>query len=541
VAGKVPDGNKGGATPAASEGLLGRLSELAWKALPAIGSAIGFAGFVAIVGGAIEWIRFDAAHLPATQAVLAVPKQELVIEGARALIVYVVAAVLAVLLVYLIDRNGDATRQTARGLVVVGGIGLLVSVILIRGHHKWSTYLLLIAALMWITLVAFYFVGLAMQDFRRRSKLRQAGAHVIDVLDALTSAEDARDDADEVVRESPTDANKTACAQAHGDAAGARKRFKRAVEEWTFAADRVIVLHESDLQGAMKAERDGIAALSDSSPGTVEMKAKLGDAERALGNVVRAMRGQALATWGQLRTRQVVLQVVLGCLGVAIFASIAAGAAELPQQVLLLVLVVVLLTTMNIFVARATVMFAWYGISVFFSVLMFGAALTIAGTLEQPMVQPIALVRKGNEIGTCGVYVAQTSDRVYVGRLPSLDKRPGEIFWVPTADVDLVGVGQPEHVGWGEDKKRFSDYAKSMLERLYEDRAEEVAPRLKNETVSEEGKKPASKQQAKRIHGLHVVTDTETREVPPERLRSKLHPHVTIEGAGCTATQYVDP
>ena len=348
------------------------------------------------------------------------PKQELVIEGARALIVYVLAAVFAVLLVYLIDRKGDATRQTARGLVVVGGIGLVVSVILIRGHHKWSTYLLLIAALAWITLVAFYFVGLAMQDFRRRSKLRQAGTKVIDVLGALNSAEDARDGADEVVRKSPTDANKTACAQVHGAALGARKRFKRAVEEWAFAADRVIDLHESVRQGTMKAERDDIAALSDSSPGTVEMKAKLSDAERALGNVVRAMRGQVLAAWGQLGTRQIVLQVMLGCLGVAIFASIAAGAAELPQQVLLLVLVVIaLLTAMNVFVARATDKFALYGIAVFFSVLLFGSALTMARTLDEPKVQPVALLRKGNEIGLCGVYITQTKERVYVGRLRS--------------------------------------------------------------------------------------------------------------------------
>lgn len=60
-------------------GVLSRLSELGWQTLPAIGSAISFVGFVTVVGTAIEWIRFYAAHLPATQAVLAVPKQELVI------------------------------------------------------------------------------------------------------------------------------------------------------------------------------------------------------------------------------------------------------------------------------------------------------------------------------------------------------------------------------------------------------------------------------------------------------------------------------
>jgi hypothetical protein len=545
----MPDGDKGTAAAASaapgsaagSEGLLGRLSELAWRALPAIGSAIGFAGFVAIVGAAIDWIRFDAAHLPATQAVLAMPKQELVIEGARALIVFIVAAVLAVLLVYLIDSKGDATRQTARGLVVVGWIGLLVAVVLIRGHHKWSTYFLLIAALTWITLVAFYFVGLAMQDFRRRLKLRQAGARVVDALTALTSAADARDGADEAVSKSPSAANKTARAQAHGAAVQARSRFKRAVKEWASAADQVISLHRAASQRAMRTKRNGIAALAGASPGTVELKAKLGDAERALGGVFRAMLGQALEAWNQLRTVEVVVQVVVVCVGVAIFVSIAAGAAELPQQVLLLVLVVVLLTTMNIFVARATEKFAWYGISVFFSVLMFGAALTIAGTLEQPKVQPIALVRKDNETGTCGVYITQTSERVYVGRLPALGKRPGEIFWVPTSDVDLVSVGQPEKIGTRHTKRRFSAYAKNMLERLYEDRAEEAAPSLKNTKYSEEGRKPASKEQAQRIHGLHVVTNTVEREGPPKEVRSKARPHVRIDDQTCTGAQHVEP
>jgi len=83
--------------------------------------------------------------------------------------------------------------------------------------------------------------------------------------------------------------------------------------------------------------------------------------------------------------------------------------------------VVVLLTTMNVFVARATEKFAWYGIAVFFSVLVFGATVTIAKDLDRPSAQPIALVRKSDAVGICGVFITQTSDRVYVGRSALID------------------------------------------------------------------------------------------------------------------------
>lgn len=528
----MPDGDKaGGASPAASsEGLLGRLSEMAWKALPAIGSAIGFAGFVAIVGGAIEWIRFDAAHLPATQAVLALPKQELVIEGARALIVFVVAAMLAALLVYLIDSKGNATPRTARGLVAVGGIGLLTAVVLIRGHHGWATYFLLIAALAWITLVAFYAVGLAMRDFRRRIKLKQAAGRMTDALSKLTIAEDARDASDVAVRRSDTDESKAARARAHGKAIEARNKFKRAIGEWKTAADEVIELHRSTTRASMQSKRDHVTKLADASPGRVELEVKLEDSEQALGNVFGAVFGQVLAAWKKLDPLQIAMQVILLCVGVAIFTLIAVGAAELPQQVLLLGLVVVLLTTMNIFVARATDKFAWYGISVFFSVLMFGAALTIASTLEQPKVQPVALVRKDNELGICGVYITQTNDRVYIGRLPLKGRRPGLIFWVPTSDVDLVSVGQPLSIG-KEGDNTFSTTAEGMLARLYKDRAEEAAPALKNTTITNVSGDPSSAKG-------QTTTATET---PPVKERSKRHPGVKIYERSCTSTQAVDP
>jgi hypothetical protein len=178
---------------------------------------------------------------------------------------------------------------------------------------------------------------------------------------------------------------------------------------------------------------------------------------------------------------------------------------------------------MNVFVARATDKFAWYGISVFFSVLMFGAALTIARTLDEPRVQPLALIRKGDDVGICGVFITQTSERVYVGRLAVPGHRPGLIFWVPTSDVDIVSVGQSERIN-----SKFSGLAVAMLRQLYKDRAEEAAPPLKNTTVTEVlgGEVKA---------GSAGKQTTIVRETPPRTTRPSPYPEEKV-GADCASS-----
>jgi ABC-type multidrug transport system fused ATPase/permease subunit len=549
VAGKVPDDNKGGSTPAPSEGLLGRLSELAWKALPAIGSAIGFVGFVAIVGGAVEWIRFDAANLPATQAVLAVPKQELVVIGALALGVFVLGAMLAVLVVYLIDSDGNATPRTARGLIAVGVAEMAVTLFFI-GHHDALKYVWLGLWLLLILFVAGYLVGLVMRDFRRRTKVRHARARVIEAQRALTAAVTAQ-----AAAELNDDASVAkARAQARVASQKAREEFRRAIGEWMFAAKRVIdIQRRSTRQStAEKIDRrlERVEALGTLTPGVVEVEAALDEAERGLGHAYLAAASQATDDMvgppkvdddAGLASVWVTL-LVLGLAAAVIGFGFYLFADEVTWAAILFI-VIALLTTMNVFVARATDKFALYGIAVFFSVLLFGAALTIARTLHEPKVQPVALLRKGNELGLCGVYITQTKDRVYVGRLNLPDHyRPGLIFWVPTSEVELVSVGQPESIRKSSGPKplglsTFQVDAERMLDRLYEERAEEAAPVLKNETISEEQSSPGDPAKP----GSQTGKTTKTREAPSEQWRSKRHPNVKIYGNSCTATQHVDP
>lgn len=562
-----------GAKPAGSAtaepdagGVFGRLSELAWQALPAIGSAIGFAGFVAVIGAAIEWIRFDAAKLPATQAVLAVPHAELVFVGALSLGVFVGGAVLAVLLVYLIDNNGNATIGTVRGIVGVGVVEMLVTLCFIDSA-PWWTYVWLVAWVLLIGVVAADLAGEVMRNIRSRAKLKRARAKVVEARNVLNAAHVTRDTAGAVFASKPKRKNSIAQEQAQLALVSAQREWERSVREWEGAAKELDFGLSDEAKAEIARVGDVLSGYGDSPPDGDGLDSELAKAEKDTGHVFRAVRGrlreQASDLWkwfepnaakaidrlkavtktpsfldagkrrdaraaakaqtGRTSPEKAVKPAAAGSTaqgqdtvtaaagkgggvvftGLLLLAAIVAGtvfviAEDLFSWFALVFVVVVGLTTMNVFVARATEKFAWYGIAMFFSVLVFGATMTIAKTLDQPKAQPIALVRKGEPVGICGVFVAQTTERVYVGRRAS-EGRPGVIFWVPRSDVDLVSVGQPERTG-----NRFKTLAVAMLEQLYKDRAEAAGAALKNTTIVEEG-----------VDSKTGIKKTETREEPP--------------------------
>jgi hypothetical protein len=512
----------------ATEGALSRLGELGWQALPAIGSAIGFAGFVAVVGAAVEWIRFDAAHLPATQAVLALPKQELVIIGALALAAFVLGAVLALLLVYLINSNGDATRRTAWGLVAVGVIEMWVALIFLGVEHKVVDVVFGVWVLV-VGLSAADVVGAVMSNFTHRSMLARARVSLVQARDALEAASTASRLATTAARKSPSPTTESAREQAVLAVLPAQRQWERALREWQAAHEALLDELPSQTGTRLREDASQFNAYMRKPPSGVRLEQSLRLAEKDMSHVFLAVAAHLRAQLAlgerfaklfrdglssSVFTVSIVLAIVLLVYGVVRIVTESAF-----SWVAILLAVTTVLTMMNLFVARATEKFAWYGVSVFFSVLLFGAALTIARTLHAPSVQPVALVRKGDDVGICGVYITQTNERVYVGRLASPGYRPGLIFWVPTSDVELVDVGQLERID-----SRFPKLAVAMLRRLYRDRAEEAAPALKNTTVATvtNGAKAGD-------------TTTTTSEVPPSTTpRPTPFPSEGV-GASCTS------
>lgn len=504
-----------------ADGGLSRLSELAWQALPAIGGAIGFAGFVAIIGAAIEWVRFDTARLPATQALLAVPRPELVIIGALALGVFVVGAVLAVLAVYLIDSHGNATPGTARGLVAVGVIEMLVTLVFI--HTTWWGYVLLVLWLVILGLAAAEVAGEVMRNLRSRTALKRARTELVEARDTLAAKRDASNAVGALDRETPNEAT----AQVQLALLAAERGWARAIGRWLEAADTLTgQLPAGGDRNELEKTRALVAAYDDELSAVTDLERLLEAAERGTGHVFRAvglrLREQVTHLLGASNTGGAVAALIVFVLASTIAGILLVAKNASLSWILILLGVVLVLTAMNVFVARATDKFAWYGISVFFSVLMFGAALTIARTLDEPKAQPVALVRKGDDVGLCGVFVTQTSERVYIGRFAVPGYRPGLIFWVPTSDVDLVSVGQSEHIN-----SKFSELAVSMLRQLYKDRAEETAPSLKNTTVT----KVLGSEVKVGSAGKQTTTVTET---PPHTTRSSPYPEEKV-GTDCTS------
>jgi hypothetical protein len=92
------------------------------QVLGVVAAGIGVLGFVTFFGGAILWIRFDQAELPANEAVAVVPREVLLTTGASFLVpalMLALAAVLAVVLLRVI-RDTYSKRQPDRHSSVTG-------------------------------------------------------------------------------------------------------------------------------------------------------------------------------------------------------------------------------------------------------------------------------------------------------------------------------------------------------------------------------------------------------------------------------------
>ncbi|HEX2086370.1 MAG TPA: hypothetical protein VHF89_11855 [Solirubrobacteraceae bacterium] len=173
-------------------------------------------------------------------------------------------------------------------------------------------------------------------------------------------------------------------------------------------------------------------------------------------------------------------------------ASAAAAGLALAWALEGLHLFVVLLAPVVLFVAlagiaRATRRFAWYGLAVFFSVPLFGAVVSAADVADRPQVQPIAVARKSDDRAMCGVYVTQTDDRLYIGRLEPKEpgsrepqERSGRIFWIPLDDVDVVSIGELQ------DLDDADANARELLKEIYADRAHEAPRDFKNKVTVRE-------------------------------------------------------
>ncbi|HET6449548.1 MAG TPA: hypothetical protein VFG31_10610 [Conexibacter sp.] len=482
-------------------GVGARLLDLAIQALPAIAGAVGFVGFVAVLGAAIDWTRFAAAGLPADQAVRAIDRPELVATGAVSLIAFTLLALLAVLAAYLLDPRAEANPGVRRGAIAVAIIELLV--VLWFTPASWWVYVLVVAGG-----VAFGFAaGRLFTAFGRwlqtRSRARDLGEQIERARRALFEAELARDAALRAEqRELWVDAE--------------RRRF----DAVTHLALLIDTLYEESVVGDGLPDERGPRRTRLVGSDTAELDAL---AER----LVRQLR-ELGAPRNPLRRGDVQVAVA-AAVALVVATVVVVLAVDDARWIGIMIVVVALLNAAVYGVAQASKRFLWYGIAIFLSVPLFGAALGAARTYRFPKLQPVALIRKSSDRAICGIYVAENDKRVYIARVELRDPDDhraepgtGRLFWIPLSDVDMIKIGPAQSI------RDANGRAPLLARELYADRAEQAPATLT----------PTQVQEVRDVGGARRTTTSEHAVQPGVPVAK---PRPTSPTASCTSETLATP
>jgi hypothetical protein len=374
------------------------------KTASTIVGALTSAALVTAAGGAILWTRFHAAQLPADQAVAAVPREELVVVGAVALVGYVIAGLFAVVAVYALDRHGRAGPRTRRGLIVLMVAEVVVAIAYIK--HDLGA-------------VARLSVGFAV-----------AGAALVYLLDQMDR------------RLKGSGSSGTAYAPAKDPLDDGLAWLRTRVLGGTAKAVvlRILAL-ATFVAGALAAAtvQQGAFAVLAQVPLMVFL-GLLARVERP-----RAKRGLRYL-WGSW---------TLGILTVAGLVYGAIALARLEDALAVVAAAAAALALFNLGVAHATKnRFEFYGVAVFLSVIMFGSVLSYVRTRANAKLQPVAVLMKEGAPPVCGLYVTENDKRLYLARVEVAEggeddepaARSGRIFWVPRDQVARSALGPLQRV-----------------------------------------------------------------------------------------------
>ncbi len=82
------------------------------------------------------------------------------------------------------------------------------------------------------------------------------------------------------------------------------------------------------------------------------------------------------------------------------------------------------------------------------SVVLYGAAIATLRDWKEALVQPAAALRTGESVPVCGVFLAETGDRLYLARIdrdkPELAGNSSHVFWLSRKDTIGWAVGSAQ-------------------------------------------------------------------------------------------------
>jgi hypothetical protein len=461
------------------------LQEGVKQLIPVVITGISLVGFVGFAGAVIVWTRFSAAKVPADQAVAALPQDELVAIGSSLLLLFGFFGALAVLAVLLIDRGGRATPGMSRGLLLLLMVEGIVAIVAADGPLleesivAMELFLLPLAVVFWSTF-ATPFIRLD-EDLPDRkgdepeAELRDGPFLRVEGDLALSSEEIAL-----------TLAIPTNCAAA-GVAAvllgGGSPMTAALVGLAVLGAGLALMvgLHchrfyrgkdrrAREKQGRHDREQRRQRELERQEELEERLLAEGDWREAAVLRRARRVRGASADADGEdtkpprleLTGSGKVLMVVMMTGAVAapalLFGKIWLAAALFSA----LILIAGLWRIADLAEAR----FMWYGLAVFISVPLFGTLMLMARNLDDPQVQPVALIREtdGPDEAIQGLYVTEAEDRVYFATVSTegcsgeLAPHSGRLLWVPKSEVVAMSIGPLQSV---------DDAARTSLEMAY--------------------------------------------------------------------------
>ena len=487
------------------------------------------------------------------------PRAELVTTGAVSTAVFTGLGVLALLLVFLLDNRGDVSEPTRLGIILVATAEFLAA-LWYADLSGWG----LAATIVWTLLLgilgssAVGSLAVVIRELPRRARAKRELQAALDVHREAAEREAGADDAlafwrahpqhqrasdspsgqPESEAPTPGSAFENDLVKARLDRVRSEGRLRRALSE--AVSETVADPQEAaNLMDACRRLPDGpLKKLADDvlEGRRLETRASARLSSQILG-VLQFLRhprhGPPLVVALILAGVAIILAESVdgdywvfpllaiplalawtGTLGLVTVGLVAVGLAALlgfeETRWLAGMFAVVLALALSLLgVARATAKFAWYGVAVFLSVPLYGGILVGTNTVRSPDLQPAALIRKGDDLAICGIYVTETDKRIYMGHIQvdetgdHAEPDTGRIFWIRTEDVDLVTVGALQPLD------DVNQRARKLLEELYAERGQEHPATLK----------PVTRQ---RERGKEPNTRTTTRETPAQRQRPRL-------------------
>jgi hypothetical protein len=406
--------------------LLKSVGNTVWPLLLAGG---GLISFVALAGSAIVWTRFSAAGVPPDQVVAIYPRGELVAIASALLLIFGLVGILAAGFCYLLDLKGRATVGMTRGLLTIFGVeGLGVMLVIVhapsqsRKEIATSVFLACIIGIFWTTVL---YVD------PTKFKLKEG------VPERLPS----------IRRRFFALAMCTLLVAAVAAAVVANK--------WGLSTHQALiglacVVAVPTVYGLLQF-RGGIGATSEEKKQRAKEKKKAEEEEEAEKFSVPFTRP---GMWW-----------IAGLIVVAI------GAPPFWLDSLWLLASLAGAALLFVGLWRAAVVpkngFLWFGFAVFVSVPLFGTVTWMAQNAAEPQVQPMALIRKTDDVDEYlqGLFVAETDNRVYFADVASegcnnkLVHDSGKLLWVPKAEIAAISVGPLQSVDRAREAALEMSYA----------------------------------------------------------------------------------